>query len=279
MKLPSIDLARWVDLAQQLRVRDKSHNGAVVSAGVAFFALIALVPALIATVSLYALIGNPQDIERQINEATSALPEEASALIAEQMIGITSSASSKLSLTLALGIVLALWSASAATRHLISTLNTCYEIRETRSFVKVRVTALVFTFGAIVVVVGSAFMLAALPVFVANTGLGSGMRMLVNVALYPMMGALMIAVLGVLYRFGPAQRLRPTYSAKGALLATIIWLTASIGFAVFSAYFSDFKLTYGALSAVVVLMLWIYLGAYAVIVGAEFNALLARRSV
>ncbi len=278
MKLGRFDTARVVDLARQLNERLKSHNASVAAAGVAFFGLIALVPALVATISLYGLISDPEEIEQQILDATETLPEEASALIAQQMTAITNSSGTGLGVGVVVGVVLALWSSSAAVKNLILTLEQAYDVREPRQFIGQRATALAFTFGAISIVVVGVFILTLVPSLLAETGLGSGQRNLINLARFPVLALAVIVGLMVLYRYGPNHASRDVTVWPGALLAAAIWMLASIAFSIYASKFADFNETYGSLGAIVGLMLWLYLGAYAVVVGATYNGLFTSES-
>jgi membrane protein len=247
---------------------------------VAFFGLLALVPGLIALVSVYGLVADPTDVERQVEDVLGAAPSEVRDVVAQQLQSITEDAGSALTLTLVISVLLALWSASSGVANLIAGINAAYDEEETRGFVKVRGLSLAFTVGAIVFLVGSFVLIAVLPSVLADTGLGSAGRVVVGVVRWALLLVAMLFALTVLYRFGP-DRDDPEWKwvTPGAVVATLLWLAGSALFAVYTANFGSYNETYGSLGAVVVVMLWLWISALAVLLGAELNAELERQTV
>src|ERR671916_1190071 len=140
----------WKDVLVRVMRQVKSDNVPLLAAGVAFFALLALVPSLVALVSVYGLVAEPADIQRNIEDALAAAPTEVRDLVSSQLSSIVESEPSGLRLGVAVGLVLALWSASSGVKHLIAALNVAYDEDEGRKFFKLRGLALAFTLGAIV---------------------------------------------------------------------------------------------------------------------------------
>jgi membrane protein len=282
-------------------------NVPLLSGGVAFYAMLALVPALAAAVSLYGLVASASEVDQQIASLTTTLPPAARELVATQLRTITASSPQGLRLSLAFGLVVALWSASSGMRWLLAALTTVSGEVETRRFVRLRGTALLMTFGAIVGLGISLGTLLALPSLLDRVGLGGAARAMVGDLRFPVLAVLMMAALAVLYRFGPnrptvpdlLERADPPAAAGfsgrrdrahlssgplrwltwGAIVAAAVWLVGSIGLTLYADTASKFKAagTYGALGAVVVLLLWLWITSFAVLLGAVVNAQLHRQ--
>jgi membrane protein len=251
----------------------KDDNLSLLAGGVAFFAMLSLVPALVAVVSLYGLVADPSDVERQVRDLTEAMPEEARDLLLQQMNNIVESSSAGLSLAALGGLVLALWSASAALKQLIAAVNVTYDEREDRGFLKVRSLSLVLALGAALFVVVAIALIAILPSALGDSGVGQVARVVVNVARWPLLLVGMVIALSIVYRVGPNRDdPRWRWVSWGAVIAAVGWIVASIAFSIYAANFGSYNETYGSLGAVIVLMLWLYLTALLVLLGAEINA-------
>lgn len=263
----------WKDIAKRTKAQAKDDNVALLAAGVAFFALLSLVPALVALVSVYGMVADPADIERQVSDLLAAAPPEVRDLVEEQLTSITESSSGGLGLTALLGVALALWSASSGMKHIITAVNVAYDEDETRGFLKLRGTALVLTVGAVAFMVVAIGVITALPAVVADMSLGSVAEGAVSILRWPLLGMGLIVGLAILYRYGPDRdEPRWGWTAPGTIAATGLWVLASVAFSIYTSNFGSYGETYGSLGAVVVLMLWLMISAAVVIIGAELNA-------
>jgi membrane protein len=261
-------------IASQLPARLREHNLTLVSAGVAFYAFLAFVPSLIALVSIYGLVANPDDVERQIDDLAGALPDDVRMFITSQLTAITEANRAGVSLTLLVAIALALWSASSGMAALITGLHVAHEEDEPKSFVAKRGKALVFTLGAVVVLVAIIWTLTFLPAFIENVGLGDAGRLVFGLVRWPVLAALMILALGLLYRIAVSRPEPGRLVTPGAIFGMALWLVVSLLFAFYTANFSSYSETYGALLATIVIMLlWLFLSALAVLLGAEVDAI------
>jgi membrane protein len=177
---------------------------------------------------------------------------------------------------LTFGFAMALWSSSAALVSLIDALNQAYDIEEARPWWKVRLTAMWLTIAlAALVLVSFALVIGgpALAEWLAQrTGLGSVFEWTWKIAQWPLVIALVATALGLLNYFGPDAEQDWAWISPGALLATVVWLVASLAFKVYVANFADYNQTYGSLGGIIVLMLWFYLSGLAILIGAEMNA-------
>jgi membrane protein len=262
-------------VASRIRPRIREHNLTLVAAGVAFYGFLALVPALVAFISIYGLVANPADVTQQVKDVASALPKEVQNFLVYQLTSIIHANRAGVSITLIAAIALALWSASGGMAALVTGVHVAHERDRPKSFVKNRAKALLLTLGAIVFLSIVIFVIAALPPLLANVGLGSVGRIVLGVVRWPILAAVMVVGIGLLYRFsindGPRGWLGVV--TPGAVVATVGWLIASAFFAVYTANFSSYSKTYGALATIVVLLLWLWLSCLLVLLGAEVDGL------
>jgi membrane protein len=270
----------WKDVAVRLKRDAKEDDVSLLAGGVAFFALLALVPALVAIVSIYGLFANENTVLRQVNDLLGAAPQQVRDLVTTQLQAIVRGSSAGAGVTAVVAIAVALWSASSGMSHLIGALNLAYDQDEHRGFVRVRGISLVMTVGAIVFLLMAFGIIAILPAALSKAGLGAAGRIVIGVIRWVVLLAGMMVGLAVLFRYGPARH-EPKWSwaSRGALFATVLWIIASLLFSLYAANFAHYNETYGTLGAIIVVMLWLYLTALAIILGAELNAELERRTL
>lgn len=245
----------------------------LLAAGVAFFGFLALFPALIALVLVYGLIADPATIQSQLGTMLSSLPPDARALLEGQLQELASAPAQGLGWGLALSLAIALWSASGGVGNLVTAVNIAYDEERHRGFVKEKLIALGLTLGAIVFMLVLMALVAGVPVFFDMIGLGGGVRWLAEAVRWLLVAALVMVALAVLYKVAPdrdAPKFR--WASVGAIIATILWLLASVGFSLYVTMFGNYAKTYGALAGVVVMLLWLWITSYAVLLGAEINA-------
>ena len=263
----------WKQILKRAWKEQKEDNIGLIAAGVAYYAFTALFPALIAAVTLYGLIADPEEVTAQIRSITDTLPADAASLITTQLTEIANGPSSALGVGLVVSVLAALFSASGGVGNLIKAINIAYDEEETRGFVKLRGLALLFTLGAVLFVVVALALIAVLPVVLDNIGLGGIGGVLVFVLRWAGLVAFMMVALAVLYRYAP-DRDAPKFRwvGLGAAVATLLWIVASAGLSFYVNNFGSYGKTYGALAGVVVLLLWLYITAFIVLLGAEINS-------
>jgi membrane protein len=245
----------------------------LIAAGVAFYAFLSLVPAIIAAVLVYGLVVDPAQVERQVNSLSGVLPSSGQDLLRQQMSGLVSANHRGLGVGLVISVLLSLWSASGGIGNLITAVNDAYDERETRSWVRRKALALVLTVGAIVVFAVTATLVAVFPAVANALDLPGPARVGLEAARWLVVLLVLAGALAVLYRVGPdrdAPRMR--WVSVGAVVATLVWVVVSVGFSLYVDNFSSYGKTYGSLAGVVVLLMWIWLSLYAVLLGAEINA-------
>ena len=271
----------WLDVVKRTRKEIKDDNVTLIAAGVAFYSMLAIFPALIAVVTIYGLVAEPTDVQRQVASFAESMPPGAGDLLTAQLDQIVRTSQRSLSIALAISLAAALWSASAGTQSLIKGLNIIYDEQESRGFVKLRGLALVLTIGAMVVALGALALIA-----VAAGGAGRA-RPAGAPASWPSP-----SVAGrpwsswsrspwpcstVSVPTGPTRGLH--WMSWGAVVAIVLWVVVSAGFSFYVSNFGSYGQTYGSLGAVIVLLLWLWLSALAVLIGAELDAEIEREAV
>lgn len=258
----------------------KADHVPLLAGGVAFFALLAFVPALVAFVSLYGLLADPEQVTRQVGDLLAAAPAEVRELVERQLTSVASQSSSSIGLGLAGGLVVALWSASSGVKNLIGALNAAYDEEETRGFLKLRGLALLFTLGAIVFLAVAVAVLTVVPALLEDSPLPAGAELAITVVRWPLLAAAFAMALAVLYRHAPDRNAAEwRWATPGALVATLLWLLASGGFSLYVSRFGSYNETYGSLAGIVIAMLWVFITAYVVLLGAELDAEMERQTL
>ena len=257
----------------------KDDHAPLLAAGVAFYGLLALVPGLIAMLSLYGLVADPTTVEDQAVRALKGAPNEVRDMVAAQLTSIADSSSGKAVTAVVVGIAVALWSASSGIGHLVDAVNIAYDVRDRRGFVRRRGLALLLTLGTVVFLVATFALIALVPRWLDRAGLGGPGRLLADVARWVLLLGGVLLGLAIVYRVAP-DREDATWRwiSPGAAVAAGLWLVGSLALSVYSANIGRFNETYGSLGAVIVVMLWLLVGSLAVIVGAELNCELDRQA-
>ena len=250
-----------------------SDEVGMAAASCGFYALLALFPAISVAISLYGLVADPISVEGQLEAVRGVLPASAYDLIAARVHDLASAGQTKLSWGLALSLVVALWSAMNGTKAIFAALNVAYEEREKRSILHLNLVALLFTLGGIVGVVLALAVIVVVPAALAFTWLGPLAAAAVRACSFALLLGFVVLGLALLYRFAPSRAdAKWRWITPGSSLAAGLWLAASLAFSFYVSNFGAYDAAYGALGGVVVALLWFYLSAYAVILGAELNA-------
>ncbi len=267
--------------AKALMTRIKRHNTIMIAASLSYYALLAMFPAAIAAVSIYGLVADPVALENQIADITSALPEKTAEFVVDQLRSIVETSPSSLGFATATAIALALWSASAGTKALISAINHAYGEPETRSFFVLRGSALLVTLGVIIFGVGSTAVVAFLPRILDAVGLEEEAATAINILRWPFVFVVVVLGLGGLFKLAPNRPWRMTrWVNVGAVVAAVLWVVATVGMSVYiNNWGGSLNETYGTLSSLIVLMLWFFVSGLVVLLGAETNSYLERHGL
>lgn len=264
---------RLRDLLMRVKTAMADDNLSLASAGVAFYALLALFPGLAALVSIYGLVADPAQIGEQLDALGGVVPAEVNSIIAGQLGAVAGSSDAALGIGMVFGLLMTTWSANKGMKAIISALNIVYGEREERGIIKINAVSLGLTFGATMTVVIALAAIVALPIVLNFVGLGALADLTVRLVRWPLIAAVVIFGLSVLYRFGPDRRTaRWRWMSWGSVGATLLWAFASAGFSYYVAQFGNYNETYGSMGAVIILLMWFYITAYIALVGAEVNA-------
>ncbi len=262
----------WRDIAVRTWQSVTRDHVSVVSAGVAFFGLLALFPALVAFVAIAGLVMTPAEMEERISTFASALPEGASEIVTEQAVSVAQTDGGA-GWGAILGFLFALWGAAKGVKSLMEGMNIAYGEEEKRGFIVYNLVAFALTLFLIVGLVIAVAAAVVAPAVASFVPLPPAAAALLTYAPWPVLLALTVFGLAVMYRYGPSrENAKWRWLTPGAVLATVLWLAGSIGFSVYVSNFDTYNATYGALGGAIVLLTWLWLSAFVVLLGAELNS-------
>jgi membrane protein len=267
-----IPLRGWKDILWRTYEEIGADRLFMIAAGVVFYAMLALVPAITALVSLYGLFAKASTINEHLSFVASVMPGTAYELISDQITRIAGNNDGKLTFAFIFGLGLALWSANAGMKAIFDAHNIVYDEDEKRGFIKLNVISLAFTLGAVIALLIAIGAVVALPLVLAYLGFEhqAGFLPLLH---WPALFVLVMFGLALLYRFGPSRKdAKWRWVSAGSMFAACAWLIISALFSLYLSNFTDYNATYGSLGAVIGLMMWIWLSVSVILIGAELNA-------
>ena len=269
----------WKDILWRVKDQIKKDRLSIIAAGVAFYGLLAIFPALIALVALYGLAFDPRQVQEQVSALSGVLPPDAAEILLRQLNDLTTRDSKALGFGAIGGLLLALWSASAGMRTLMEALNVAYNEEEKRGFFRFYGTALLLTLASILGTILAIVLVVVIPAVLTFLGLDDTLKWVISIAAWPILIIMMMIGLAVVFRYGPSRREpRWRWVSWGAFVATVLWIIGSLLFSFYVAKFGNYNETYGAVGAIVILLMWFLLSAYAVLIGAELNAEMERQT-
>jgi membrane protein len=270
----------WFAVLRRVKSEVKEDNVPLLAAGVAFYAMLAIFPAIIAVVTVYGMVADPAQVQSQVGEFAKSLPSGADELLTGQLKSVTQAGRQSLSIGLAVSLLAVLWTASGGVQGLVKGLNLVYDEKETRGFLKLRGLSLLLTLGAILMAVVAIALVAVFPAVIDDLKLGQAGQLAASIARWVVLALLVLSAVAVLYRYAP-DRANPRWRwvSWGAVVALVLWLLGSIGFSWYVDNFGTYNQTYGTLAAVIILLLWLFLSAFAVLLGAEIDAEIERQTV
>lgn len=248
------------------------RNASLLAAGVAFYAFLALFPAMIAGVLGYGVFASPETVRRQADQIADALPADAASVLNGQLEAITNTGGNSLGVGLAIALALALYSASGGTSHLLTALRIMFARTERPGFLRAKLEALGLTLAGIVLVLTLVTLIAAAPVVLDALDLPGVARAGVEAGRWALVTATLAASIAVLFRRAKRGDRSPT--RLGVTVALGLLLAASVGFSVYVDNFGSYGKTYGALAGVVALLLWMWTGLFALLLGASIEAVI-----
>ena len=272
------DLSRRDYIAIAVRAGKEAIDDAIMdsAAALAYYAFLAIPSALLISVGVFSLVASPDAIQTIIDKAGTVVPAEATDLLEESLHRLSEREGGGVAMV-AVGTLVALWTATSAMNGLMRALNVAYDRKETRNFLQQRLTALgmlVCMLLAFVLVFGLLVLGPALSDWIGSAlGLETAFKWIWWTAQWPILVlGLLFAFAGVLYLGPNVEQPRWQFITPGAVIAVVIWLAASGAFAVYVSLFGSYNKTWGTLAAVIVMLTWLWLSALALLFGAEVNA-------
>ncbi|WP_366658194.1 YihY/virulence factor BrkB family protein [Fodinicurvata sp. EGI_FJ10296] len=267
-----IPWAGWKDIVRRVIKEMIEDRIMLVAAGITFFLVLALFPALAAIVSLYGLFADPAGVTASLSYVEGVLPEPGIELIRSQLTDLASQNRQAVGLGFLASFAIAFWSANNGVKALFEGMNVAYNEKEKRGFLKLTALSFVFTIGAMLLFILLFAIVGVIPAVLGFVDLGAVTDILVRVGRWALMVLLVIVAIGLLYKFGPS-RAKPQvrWISTGGILASIVWIVVSIGFSFYLQNFANYNATYGSLGAAIGFMVWIWISVLIVLVGAELN--------
>jgi membrane protein len=267
--------AGWLRLLWRTRRQVGKNNLSIISAGVAYYSFLALVPALVVAIAIFALVANAASVSRHLNEFNRVIPPEVMPLLQDQLTRIIKN-NTAAGVSAVIGIVLACHSSASATKAMIRGMNIAYQETEKRGIIKFNAIAITLTLCEIVGVLGTLGVLAFIPMALHHIGVQNAW---IEWLRWPLLVALFMIGVSILYRWGPSRRAAKwRWISWGAALAAVLWVGGSALFSYYVGKFGRYEKAYGSLGAVIVFLIWLYLSAYTILIGAQLNAELERQT-
>ena len=275
-----IPLRGWKDILWRTYERIGEDRLLAVAAGVVFYGLLALFPAVTALVSLYGLFAKASTINEHMAAVTGLLPDSAVSIVQDQVNRLAAKGDAKLGFGFGAGLAIALWSANSGMKAIFDALNVVYEEREKRGFIKLNLVTLCFTLAAIAALLLALGAVVVMPIALNLLGLHEVTDLLLRAVRWPILMALIIVGLAVLYRFGPSRREpRWQWISVGSVVAALAWLAASVLLSWYLAHFANYDATYGSLGAAIGLMMWMWISSIVILFGAELNSEIEHQTI
>jgi membrane protein len=276
----SIPPRGWRDVALRSWKEAGQDNISLVASGMAFCGVLAMVPMLGAVVLSYGLIATPETVMKNVQSLTSMMPADAAKLIGEQLANIVTTSDGKKGFGLLIALLIALYGAMKGASAMITALNIAYDEEETRGFLKLNLIALAITLGAVLLAILAIVAIAAMGSLGSLFPSAPAILLIAGkIVSYVLMGLVGAAAAATVYRYAPNRdQAKWTWLTPGSVLAAVLWLVVTLGFGFYVANFGSYDATYGSLGAAIVLLTWLYLSAYILLLGAEFNCELERQT-
>ena len=268
-----IPLAGWKDILYRTYQQINEDRLLATAAGVVFYGLLAIFPAITALVSSYALFADPSTITDNLRSLALMLPDGTFGVVQDQVGRVLAKGNVTLGWTFVIGLLMAVWSANAGMKAILDALNVVYEEDEKRSFIKLNLISLSFTVAALAGILIMVSAVVAVPLLLQKLGLGERAELIISFGRWPMLALLLLFALAALYRYGPSRATpRWQWLSVGAVVAVLLWLAGSASLSWYLSNFEDYNATYGSLGAAIGLMIWMWMSAIIALCGAELNS-------
>jgi membrane protein len=263
----------WHDIVVRVRQQMVADNASLIAAGLALYAMLAVFPALAASISLYGLFASPAEIANQIQSMVGVLPQDAADLLTDGMRDIATEREETLGIGAAIGFVVALWSVRKGMAALMRAMNIAYDEDESRGFVRQLFVSLLFTLAAIIGFVVVLLIAVAVPIVLDFLAVPDWLQAMVSILRWGFLWLVVVLALALVYRFAPNRNeAKWRWVTWGSAIAATLWIVGSVLFALYAGQFAGYSETYGTLGGAIVLLLWFYLTGFVVMLGAEINS-------
>jgi membrane protein len=263
----------WKDILFRVYQNISSHRVILVAAGITFYSILALFPAIAALVALYGLFADPATIAGHLDQLSGFAPGGATDVLRDQLNRLAAQGASTLGVAFIVGLLVSLWSANAGIKSVFDGLNIVYGEEEKRGLIKLNAVSLAFTAATILFALLSLAAIVVVPLIINFFGFAEATNLIMRIARWPLLLIVVAFALAVLYRYGPARRKAQwRWITWGSAFAAVVWLAASILFSWYAANFGSYNKTYGSLGAIIGFMVWIWLSIIVVLIGAEIDA-------
>ena len=274
-----IPRAGWRDIALRTWKETGEDNISLLAAGVAFYSFLAFVPLLAAIVLVYGIVAAPADVATHLQTLTRILPKDAATIIGDQLKTLTEAPTSRSAIGLGVAILLAIYGAMRGATSVIAALNVTYGEHEERGFVQTTALSFAFTTGAVLVAIVAMLAISAMSLLGTYVHLPTLVAPAITGGLWLGTALVASALVAVIYRYGPDRdKAKWTWLTPGAVFASVGALLATFLFGIYVSHFGNYNATYGALGAVVSFLMWLYVTAFVVLLGAELNAEVERQT-
>ncbi len=263
----------WKDILFRVKDEISEDRVSLIAAGVAFYGLLALFPAVTAVLAIGGLLIAPSQILDELSSLSGIIPEEAMAIITAQATEVTGSSDNGLGLAAIIGILLALYSASKGMGSLMDGLNVAYDEEEERGFIRLKLETFGLTLLLIFGLILAFGLMIGLPSVLKFMEFGKTAEFFASVLSVVVLALFTMVGLAIMYRYGPSRdSAEISWVTPGAVIATLLWGISSAGFAFYAANFGSYNESFGALAGVIILLMWLWISAFVILVGAELNA-------
>jgi membrane protein len=272
-RVRDIPFAGWKDILWRTKGEISNDRVSLVAAGVTFYLLLAIFPALAALISIYGVVADPATIQQHVSALSGLMPAGAVEIVQGQVQRLSSQSGTALGFGFFLGLAIALWSANKGMQALFQGMNVAYDEEEKRGFIWLNLVTLGSTLGAIVILALFMVAVAVVPVLIQALGLGQWLEWLIRLARWPILLVVAAIAIAALNRYGPSRRrARWRWLSWGSGVTAIVWLVASIAFSWYLSNFANYNETYGSLGAAIGFLMWLWVSVFVLLAGAELNS-------
>lgn len=268
-----IPLKGWIDIGKRVWHEMKIDHVQIVSAGVGFYFFLSIFPTIVAAISIYSLVLEPSQIQEQISRLNIIMPDQAFGMITDFLKPILEQSRKEIGWGLVISILVSIWSANKGTSALFQGINIAYDEVDNRGFFKKNILTLIFTLAGLVIGLLSLLIVIFFPILIDDIGLPAQLEKMLTWLRWVILGFILIFSLSVVYKIAPNRRSpRFRWVSWGAILGTILWLGGSMLFSWYVSNFGSYADLYGSFAAVAILLLWLFLTAFIILIGAEINS-------